>query len=43
MTHSSSHYYLGVLAVVVASVLWGTTGTAATFAPDVSSLGIAAV
>lgn len=43
MTHSPSHYYLGVLAVVIASVLWGTTGTAATFAPDVSSLGIAAV
>ena len=33
----------GVLAVVFASVLWGTTGTAATFAPDVSPLAIGAV
>ena len=43
MTHTSSNYLMGVIAVVVASFLWGTTGTAATFAPDVSSLGIAAV
>lgn len=33
----------GVFAVVAASVLWGTTGTAATFAPGVSPLAIAAV
>lgn len=33
---------LGVLAVLVASVLWGTTGTAATLAPDVGPLAIGA-
>ena len=33
----------GALAVVAASVLWGTTGTAATFAPTVSPLAIGAV
>lgn len=33
----------GVFAVVAASVLWGTTGTAATFAPGVSPLAIGAV
>lgn len=43
MSNDSSTYLLGVIAVVIASVLWGTTGTAATFAPDVSALGIAAV
>jgi len=31
-----------VLCVVVASVLWGTTGTASAFIPDVSPLGIGA-
>lgn len=33
----------GVLFVLAASVLWGTTGTAATFAPGVSPLAIGAV
>lgn len=33
----------GALAVVAASVLWGTTGTAATFAPGLSPLAIGAV
>jgi len=33
----------GALSVVAASVLWGTTGTAATFAPAVSPLAIGAV
>ncbi len=33
----------GALAVVAASILWGTTGTAATFAPGVSPLAIGAV
>ena len=33
----------GALSVVAASVLWGTTGTAATFAPGVSPLAIGAV
>lgn len=32
----------GVFCVLAASVLWGTTGTAATFAPDVSPLAIGA-
>ncbi|WP_405851094.1 DMT family transporter [Streptomyces sp. NBC_01369] len=33
---------LGALAVLLASVLWGTTGTAATFAPQVGPLAIGA-
>ncbi|MEU0626242.1 EamA family transporter [Streptomyces sp. NPDC005989] len=33
---------LGALAVLLASVLWGTTGTAATFAPEVGPLAIGA-
>lgn len=32
--------YLGILAVILASLLWGTTGTAATFAPALSPLFI---
>ena len=32
----------GLAAIVFASVLWGTTGTAASFAPEVSSLAIGA-
>jgi len=32
----------GALAVVIASLLWGTTGTAASFSPNVSSLAIGA-
>ncbi|MEV5983362.1 DMT family transporter [Streptomyces sp. NPDC052114] len=31
---------IGAAAILVASVLWGTTGTAATFAPDVGPLAI---
>lgn len=34
---------IGALCVLTASVLWGTTGTAATFAPGVGSLAIGAV
>lgn len=34
---------LGVLAVFVTAVLWGTTGTAATFAPEVSPIAIGSV
>lgn len=33
----------GVMAILFAAVLWGTTGTAATFAPEVSPLAIGAV
>lgn len=32
----------GVVAILVTAVLWGTTGTAATFAPDASPLAIGA-
>ncbi len=32
----------GILAIVLASFLWGTTGTAASFAPEVSALAIGA-
>ena len=32
--------YLGIFAVILASLLWGTTGTAATFAPTLSPLFI---
>ncbi len=33
----------GTLAILLAATVWGTTGTAATYAPDVSSLAIGAV
>lgn len=33
---------VGILAITVTSLLWGTTGTAATFAPDVGPLAIGA-
>ena len=33
----------GIVAVFIAAVLWGTTGTAATFAPQVSAVAIGAV
>lgn len=35
-------YSRGVIAIVAASVIWGTTGTAASFAPDISALAIGA-
>lgn len=34
---------LGIAAVLIAAILWGTTGTAATFAPQVSPVAIGAV
>lgn len=34
---------LGIVCVLIASFLWGTTGTAATFAPEVGPLAIGAV
>lgn len=40
--HPTPSRRLGLLAVVVTAVLWGTTGTAATFAPDVGPLAIGA-
>ncbi|WP_457947808.1 DMT family transporter [Pseudarthrobacter sp. alpha12b] len=41
-THPKAQLW-GALSVVAASILWGTTGTAATFAPAVSPLAIGAV
>lgn len=35
--------YGGTIAILVASVLWGTTGTAAAFAPTLGPLAIGAV
>ncbi len=35
-------YPVGAVLVLAASILWGTTGTAATFAPDVSPIAIGA-
>ncbi|MFJ8942815.1 DMT family transporter [Streptomyces sp. NPDC102395] len=40
---ASASVGIGSLCVLAASVLWGTTGTAATFAPDVGPLAIGAV
>ena len=34
--------FKGVMAIIIASFLWGTTGTAASYSPDVSSLAIGA-
>ncbi len=39
---SSKSYLLGVTAIIVASTIWGTTGTAATFAPEVGAAAIGA-
>lgn len=39
---STSQYQAGALAILFASLLWGTTGTAASFAHQVSSLAIGA-
>lgn len=35
--------YYGFIAVLVASILWGTTGTAASYAPNLSPLAIGAI
>ena len=34
--------FKGILAIVMSSFLWGTTGTAASYAPTISSLAIGA-
>ena len=39
---NTSDVVKGVLAIVIASFLWGTTGTAAQFAPEISPLAIGA-
>lgn len=38
----TKHHGLGIVCVLIASFLWGTTGTAATFAPEVGPLAIGA-
>lgn len=43
MNRTTNEHLLGIMAVLIAAVLWGTTGTAATFAPDVSAVAIGAV
>ena len=43
MSGSVSDYRIGVAAVLFASLVWGTTGTAATFAPEVGPAAIGAV
>jgi len=42
VSSSSRDYTIGVSAVLFSSVVWGTTGTAATFAPEVSAVAIGA-
>ncbi|SPJ34956.1 DMT family transporter [Kushneria phyllosphaerae] len=43
MSAPAREHLLGVLGVLLAAVLWGTTGTAATLAPEVSAVAIGAV
>ncbi|MFE7629299.1 DMT family transporter [Kocuria sp. NPDC057446] len=42
MSRTGPHTGLGVAAILVTAVLWGTTGTAATFAPGAGPLAIGA-
>ncbi|OWT65665.1 DMT family transporter [Candidimonas nitroreducens] len=42
MTTSSKEHLLGVAGVLAASILWGTTGVSATFAPEVGAAAIGA-
>lgn len=39
---SNHESFKGFFAIIIASFLWGTTGTAASFSPDISSLAIGA-
>jgi len=43
MRAASTERTLGIASVLIAAILWGTTGTAATFAPMVSAAAIGAV
>ncbi|MGJ7462116.1 DMT family transporter [Halomonas sp. MA07-2] len=43
MNRTVNERLLGITTVLIAATLWGTTGTAATFAPDVSAVAIGAV
>lgn len=40
---ASGQHFAGMAGVLIAAVLWGTTGTAATFAPELSPLAVGAV
>lgn len=40
---SSQQRLNGMMGVLIAAILWGTTGTAATYAPDLSPLAVGAV
>lgn len=42
MSYSSRQYMIGIVAVLFSSVVWGTTGTTATFAPEVGAAAIGA-
>lgn len=37
---SQNHQFLGIIAVIIAAILWGTTGVSASFAPQVSPIAI---
>lgn len=37
---SQNDHFLGIFAVIIAAVLWGTTGVSASFAPEVSPIAI---
>ncbi|SFU77790.1 DMT family transporter [Halomonas korlensis] len=43
MNRAGNERLLGIATVLIAAILWGTTGTAATFAPEVSAVAIGAV
>lgn len=43
MSQADARNLPGIFAVLLAAVLWGTTGTAATFATGVSPLAIGSV
>lgn len=43
MKRAANERLLGIVTVLIAAILWGTTGTAATFAPGVSAVAIGAV
>ncbi len=40
MNTSSRDYTIGVAAVLFSAIVWGTTGTAATFAPEVGAIAM---
>ena len=42
MNTSVNEYFLGVACVILAAILWGTTGVSATFAPEVGAAAIGA-